>query len=79
MDSTSMEKILKILYNESPLSPKVIAERLEMNTSTVRVLLSHAKSLGAVTNYKKIRGLFILTPYGKRLVQQKLKEDSEDE
>ena len=77
MDSTSIEKILKLLSEESPLSPKIIAERLEMKEPTVRTLLSHAKSLGAVKNYKGIRGLYQLTQYGEELVKQKLKEESE--
>jgi len=71
-DDTSMERILKLLYEESPLSPKVIGERLGMPASTVRALLSYAKSLGAVVNYKGIRGLFTLTEYGKQLVKRKM-------
>ena len=71
---TSMEKILKLLYEESPLSPKIIAERLGLKESYVRMLLSHARSLGAVRLYKQIRGLYELTEHGKRIVQQKLKE-----
>jgi len=77
MDGTSLEKILHLLAEESPLSPKIIAERLEMKEPTVRTLLSHAKSLGAVKNYKGIRGLYELTDYGRRIVRQKLKEASE--
>jgi len=71
MDGTSIEKILHLLAEESPLSPKIIAERLEMKEPTVRTLLSHCKSLGVVKNYKGIRGLYVLTDYGKKLVEEK--------
>jgi len=51
---TSMDRILKLLAQESPLSPKLIGERLNIPATTVRSLLSQAKSLGAVDNYKGI-------------------------
>lgn len=75
--STSMEKILKLLYEESPLSPKIIAERLNLKESYVRMLLSHARSLGVVRLYKGIRGLYTLSSYGREFVRQKLEEASE--
>lgn len=79
MTETQTDKILKLLAEESPLSPKVIGERLGIKTSSVRPILSSLKSMKMVEHHKSISGivlpsnfpLFQLTDLGRKIVEEK--------
>jgi len=77
MTETQTDRILKLLAEESPLSPKVIGERLGIKTSSVRPILSTAKSMGLVKNFKTITGMFELTELGRKVVEEKQIEGSQ--
>jgi len=63
-------RILELLAEEAPLSATQISERLQIPYTTIKSLLSVARLLGAVEYYRGIRGAYILTDHGKKLVEQ---------
>ena len=75
---TAMIRILKILAEESPLSPMQIADKLNMPSSTVRSTLTMLKNVGFVRYFTgtmrydptKGRSFYELTPEGKRRVKE---------
>lgn len=78
MTETQTDKILKLLAEESPLSPKVIGGRLGIKANSVRPILSSLKSMNMVEPYREIRGMFQLTSLGKRIVEEKKVESKGD-
>lgn len=73
MKDTATTKIIKLLNQESPLTPKQIAGKLKIPSSTVRAVLTMLKSMGLVRYYDgmirydpaKGRAYYELTPEGK--------------